>query len=143
MTLKAPEVTGAEMSKRMSGTEKKLTRVLLGGNDGSPSTTYIKLKPLSPEQVEKGIYQELKVGDGISGILESTFVDDYKKTNFVLKRASGATIAIAGAGNLTKKMAAVPVGAYVEIIYEGKSPIKNGPFKGTPAHGFDVSYEVV
>ncbi len=125
-------------------TKRKLTEVRLGsGADGGANTTYIKLKPLTDDQVEKGIYQALNVGDSISGNLVSTFVDDYKKTNFVLERANGAKLAIASAGNLGKKMAEVPAGSYVEITYEGKTPMKSGPFKGTPAHGFSVAYEQI
>ena len=108
-----------------------------GGN-----ATFIRLRPLTAEEAATGSVKELKVGGVLAGRLKNTYEDDkYKKTNFVLSNEEGQDVIITTAGNLGAKMKEVSVGAYVEITYKGKSPMKSGPFKGTPAHNFVVQYE--
>lgn len=136
------EVTMSKNSKNNqaeAAPARKLTKVELGAK-----TRYVKTgKALTAEQIATDNYVALDIDGTVAGVLVSTFEDTYKKLNFVLEIADGSKIAIAGQGNLTRKMQEVPVGAYVEITYLGKTPMKSGPFKGTGAHGFNVAFEAI
>lgn len=109
--------------------------------------TFIKLKPLNDEQKEKGFYRQLEEGQAIEGILKKAGPITSKfgtKNQYVIEEfVTGANVVIEQAGNLTARLEGknVKVGDAVQINYLGKSPLKSGPFAGTPAHNFRVETE--
>lgn len=116
--------------------------------DSRPNATFIKLKPLSPEQESRGYYRQLQEGGVIEGILKNVAeVPGYKnigtKTQFTIEEFTGGTVIIENAGNLKARIEAqnVNVGDALQVTYLGKFPMKSGAFKGTEAHSFKVEVE--
>lgn len=110
------------------------------GVAGSGKSTFIRLRPL--KETEVTTCKELKLGERISGVLKNTFVSEkFGKNNFVLSQQDGTEVIITDAGNLGSRMTEVPMGAYVEIEYNGKSKMTKGKWAGTPAHNFTVQYD--
>jgi hypothetical protein len=90
------------------------------------------------------IYVVLNEGGTVAGTLSGSFIDEkFKKNNFILTNSEGTELVVPQSGNLGVKMSEVPEGAYVEITYKGKSPMKSGNFKGTLAHNWLVQYEQI
>lgn len=102
--------------------------------DGRESgITYVKAGDLAANQV---------AGQGIFlGMVENPRT---KKKDVKLSETddagneTGRTIIINGAGNLEYRMKKAVVGSLIRVVYEGKTPLQSGPFKGTLAHNFDV-----
>lgn len=81
-------------------------------------------------------YAECKTGDVIAegwyqGPKDGKFgiVHHYKKKD-------GKLVCLNSSGHLNWIMGQVPVGSYVQVIYEGKDVLGSGKFKGKEAHRF-------
>mgnify|MGYP007082311321 CR=1 FL=1 len=67
-----------------------------------------------------------------------------KKTDFKFEdvdndgNKTGSTTIVNGAGNLAYRMKSVSLGEIVQVVYEGKSAMTKGPFKGTLTHNVKV-----
>jgi len=61
----------------------------------------------------------------------------FKKTDYMLATDKGDVL-VNGCGSLDKQMAGVQAGELIQIEYTGSFPIKEGQFKGSPAHVFVV-----
>jgi hypothetical protein len=67
-----------------------------------------------------------------------------KKTDFKFEdvddngNKTGSTTIVNGAGNLGFRMKSVSLGSIVQVVYEGKSAMTKGPFKGTMTHNVKI-----
>lgn len=120
--------------------ERNLTQV-----KGIANARYVRLRPLKEKEQTDGIYLSLSQGDTLTGIYSGNEEGNFGKKNYTIESADGKSIpvVISAAGNLAARMSQVPVGAYVEITYDGKTAIKSGPYKGKEANNFSVAYEKV
>lgn len=107
------------------------------------NTLYTKLRPLNEAEIAKGIYAALSIGDSVSGIYQSSAVDQYGKTAYSIELGNGKTQVVTGAGNLGRQMAEVTPGTYVQITYNGKQEMKSGQWKGKESHQFQVLKEQI
>lgn len=130
------------MGNTNSSEARNLTKVSLSDK----KTTYIRTNPLKDKDLARGDVKEMKAGDSISGILTKKFDDVSKfgtKECYVIETSPEMDTILKQSGNLKALMAKVPVGAYVEVQYKGKTEMKSGPYKGTMAHSFSVAYEQI
>lgn len=124
----------------MSGTERNLVPAVANENI---NTIYTKLRALNDAEIAKGIYASLGAGESVSGIYQSSAVDNYGKTAYSIELASGKTQVVTGAGNLGRQMAEVAPGTYVQITYNGKQEMKTGQWAGKESHNFSVLKEQI
>lgn len=123
-------MNAAEMTQPASKTSNNASRF------------YVKLTPLTPEQTEKGIYVHLAEEFSVVGSfvgLETSTGQYGEKTSLILDKG-GAELVLELKGNLKQQLTKneVAPGDEIEVIYKGKFAIKNGPFKGTKSHTFEV-----
>lgn len=122
----------------MSGnTEKNLVPAV------ESNVTYAKLRPLTSEEANKGLYAAIGAGDTVTGTFLSSREDNYGKQNYSIKQGDGSIIVLAGQGNLGRQMSAVEPGNYVEVTYNGKKEITSGQWKGKDSHSFTVLKEQI
>lgn len=83
-----------------------------------------------------------EVGDNpVIGTYLESFQQETKfgiKTNYKIDTDNGLVV-VNGAGNLGFLMKQIEPGSRIKIEYNGKTPMKKGNYKGTPAHDFSVS----
>lgn len=85
----------------------------------------------------------LKAGDEFTGVYKHSDRDmTYNKLQHYFD-VNGSSFVYNGAGQLDKFMEKVPQGALVKIIYKGSEVIGKGPYKGKPAHQFQVFHKLV
>lgn len=82
---------------------------------------------------------QLQDDEVLTGVYEKSFTSgSYKKPTFLIREINGSLSAIGGAGSLEKEMAKYSPPVKVRIIYDGKTEIKDGKFKGNLAHAVRV-----
>lgn len=98
-----------------------------------------RLRPLKDGEEAAGCV-EVVPSSVIEGVLSGVTKNKFGKKEFELKLTNGKKFFLTQSGNLAYRLkdAGVKIGDAVSITYNGKTPMSNGPFKGTPAHNFDV-----
>ncbi len=85
--------------------------------------------------------KDMVEGQELSGIYRGTFTTNGKFGEQIvhkLETADGSAVGINGNGMLNKKLALVPAGTPVTIVYNGREEIKKGKWKGSQALQFSV-----
>lgn len=84
------------------------------------------------------------------GTYEGTIANnkDNRKVDYKIRASNGDLIIVNAAGNLSYRMGqaieqGLVLGTPIQVSYLGKTPMTSGPYKGTPAHSFDVFIEVL
>jgi hypothetical protein len=78
-----------------------------------------------------------KTGVILTGTYIRSVQNKFKKTDYIFA-TEGGDVLLNGNGSLDKQMKAVQAGELVQISYSGQFPMKEGDFKGKPAHVFVV-----
>ena len=86
------------------------------------------------------VYRFLKRGDMVTGVYTggATYTSKFGEGKLYRIKTNDGLKIIFGTVTLNQRMAEVPTGAEVKIVYEGKQKMKNGQV----AHQFTVMYKV-
>lgn len=101
-------------------------------------------KVISSQPMAFKKWEEWNEGDYVVGKYVKDHQDSYKKINPVLEVAEASfdisqkLICLNTCGSLTKAMAEVSIGEYVQVTYTGKAKIAKGIYAGKEAHSVQV-----
>lgn len=99
-------------------------------------------RPMNPPKFIKAheLFDEGVKGPILEGTFEGTSPNRFNKNKLDFKFIDdqGTHVTINAAGNLGARMKKITVGDYCQVSYLGKYPIKEGDYKGTLCHSFDV-----
>ena len=97
-------------------------------------------------------WAEYAVGDIVIGKLAGTYVDNYKKTCYLLdveeaflkdkkfqKEVIGKVLALNHTGTLAKDLAKLVDGDLIQVEYQGLERMDGGPFEGKDKHVIEVT----
>jgi hypothetical protein len=97
-------------------------------------------------------WAEYEVGDIVIGKLAGTYVDNYKKTCYLLEvegaflkdkkfaaEVKGKTLALNHTGTLAKDLAKLADGDLIQVEYQGLERMDGGPYEGKDKHVIEVT----
>jgi hypothetical protein len=108
---------------------------------GGGSTTREPIKAYyrySAPKTEGGLGRQVKKGDKFTGNYMGSFTDQFGKAQHKIRTEDGL-VAIAGSARLTRALANIPEGTYIQVVYNGKITIEGGDFAGMTPHDFSVA----
>lgn len=116
----------------------------VGGGSLEPISTYFQFRPLGPNAGNRA--KQLTPDSEVLGVYEGSFQQKGKTkagkpftTTYFKVRTSEGLVAVPSATQLANRMALVPQGAEVQIIYRGYKVIEKGDRAGDSAHSFLVN----
>jgi len=96
---------------------------------------------LTDEDVTYLRAKDMDVGQKIVGKYLKQITDKFKKPGYKLQLEDGSTAILNSTGQLAALFEKVPIGADVEVIYQGKTMIESGEWAGEKAHVFELFFE--
>lgn len=109
----------------------------VGAGSLPPINVYFQFS--APKEGAPESAKQLMPGDTIVGQYNGSFTTKKFGTTYHKVMTENGLVAIPGAGQINTLIKQVPVGAEVQVVYNGKEAIKKGQFAGKMAHSFSLS----